>query len=318
MSYCRELTHIAANLQSKTGIGCIFLKTQEADKVDEQTPGDDLKPTVESGLGSGAHVIVVGNEKGGSGKTTTSMHIAAALLAEGKRVATLDLDVRQRSFTNYLENRRNWIGRRDMPMPTHIEIEAVTGNDLDYRHNQESDTFARAMAELRPQHDFIVIDCPGSDTYVSRLGHASADTLVTPINESFVDFDLLAKVDADDLSIKSPSIYSEMVWSCRQARAKADGASIDWVVIRNRTGHIHAKNRKRVEVALEELSKRLGFRLAPGLSERVVFREMYPAGITLLDLTQDEANASLTMSHVAARAEIRALVTALNLPGVSL
>ncbi|MEL0072294.1 MAG: division plane positioning ATPase MipZ, partial [Rhodobiaceae bacterium] len=88
--------------------------------------------------------------------------------------------------------------------------------------------------------------------------------------------------------------------------------------IRNRTGHIHAKNRKRVEVALEELSKRLGFRLAPGLSERVVFREMYPAGITLLDLTQDEANASLTMSHVAARAEIRALVTALNLPGVTL
>jgi len=140
--------------------------------------------------------------------------------------------------------------------------------------------------------------------------------LITPINESFVDFDLLAHVDPDSLAILGPSIYAELVWSCRKARAATEGASIDWVVIRNRTSHIHAKNRKRVEDALDDLSRRLGFRQVSGLSERVVFREMFPAGITLLDLTNEEANASLTMSHVAARQEVRALLSALNLPGV--
>jgi len=264
------------------------------------------------------HVIVVGNEKGGSGKTTTAMHITTALLIAGKRVGTLDLDVRQRSLTRYIENRQSWAGRRDMAMPEHLVLEPVTGNDMAVRQQDENDTFTKAITKLRDNNEFVIVDSPGSDTYLSRLGHASADTLITPINESFVDFDLLAHVDPDSLAIKAPSIYAEMVWSCRKARARMDGGSIDWVVLRNRTSHIHAKNRKRVETALDELSRRLGFRQVSGLSERVVFREMFPAGITLLDLTDHEANASLTMSHVAARAEVRALLSALNLPGVDL
>ena len=104
----------------------------------------------------------------------------------------------------------------------------------------------------------------------------------------FVDFDLLAKVDPETLTIEAPSIYAENVWLCRKARAQADGGSIDWVVLRNRTSHIHAKNRQRLEDALDQLSKRLGFRQVPGFSERVVYREMFPAGLTLLDLTEDE------------------------------
>lgn len=264
------------------------------------------------------HVIVVGNEKGGSGKTTTAMHITTALLIAGNSVGTLDLDVRQRSFTRYIENRKSWAGRRDMAMPEHVVLEPVTGNDMQVRQKMEDDAFTQAISHLRDNHPFVVVDSPGSDTYLSRLGHACADTLITPINESFVDFDLLAHVDPDSLAIQSPSIYAEMVWSCRKARARMDGGSIDWVVIRNRTSHIHAKNRKRVETALDELSRRLGFRQVSGLSERVVFREMFPAGITLLDLTDNEANASLTMSHVAARAEVRALLSSLKLPGVQI
>ena len=261
-----------------------------------------------------AHVIVVGNEKGGSGKTTTAMHLTTALLVLGKSVGSLDLDVRQRSFTRYMENRKSWVGRRDIAMPEHIALEPAQGDDLQQRDQFEKDVFVAALDVLHRQHEFIVIDCPGSDTHLSRLGHAAADTLITPINESFVDFDLLAHVDPDSLAILGPSIYAELVWSCRKARAAADGASIDWVVIRNRTSHIHAKNRNRIEKALDELSHRLGFRQVSGLSERVVFREMFPAGITLLDLTDEEANASLTMSHVAARAEVRALLAALQLP----
>ena len=264
------------------------------------------------------HIVVVGNEKGGSGKTTTAMHVAAALLNEGLRVGTMDLDVRQRSFSRYIENRKIWVGRRAVAMPEHFSLEEFSYNDLALRQRAEQEQFVAAMTHLRTGNDFIVVDSPGSDSYLSRLGHAAADTLITPINESFVDFDLLATVDPDDLSITGPSIYSEMVWSCRKARAQADGGSIDWIVVRNRTSHIHAKNRQRVETALDQLARRLGFRQAAGLSERVIFREMYPAGITLLDLTDEEANTNLTMSHVAARAEVRALVAALNLPGVSL
>jgi chromosome partitioning protein len=280
---------------------------QQIDMMDAQTA-----PT----RANKAHVIVVGNEKGGSGKTTTAMHIATGLLVLGKSVGCLDLDVRQRSFTRYMENRKSWVGRRDIAMPEHIALDPAQGDDLQARDGFENEVFLAALEVLHRQNDFIIIDCPGSDTHLSRLGHAAADTLITPINESFVDFDLLAHVDPDSLAILGPSIYAELVWSCRKARAATDGASIDWVVIRNRTSHIHAKNRKRVEDALDDLSRRLGFRQVSGLSERVVFREMFPAGITLLDLTNEEANASLTMSHVAARQEVRALLSALNLPGV--
>ena len=264
------------------------------------------------------HIIVVGNEKGGSGKTTTAMHVTAALLNEGFRVGTMDLDVRQRSLSRYIENRKIWVGRRAVAMPEHYPLEEFNYNDLSLRQRAEQEQFVAAMTHLRTGNDFIVVDSPGTNSYLSRLGHAAADTLITPINESFVDFDLLAIVNPDDLSITGPSIYSEMVWSCRKARAQADGGSIDWIVVRNRTSHIHAKNRQRVETALDQLAHRLGFRQATGLSERVIFREMYPAGITLLDLTDEEANTNLTMSHVAARAEVRALVSALNLPGVAL
>lgn len=263
----------------------------------------------------GPHVIVLGNEKGGSGKTTVCMHIIAALLEAGKSVGSIDLDVRQQSLTRYIENRTSWIGKRDQAMPDHIALQHGTSNRVDERHREESEAFVQALGRLRANHDFIVIDCPGTDSYLSRLGHASADTLITPLNESFIDLDLLAKLDPMTLDIVGPSIYAEKVWSCKQARVQADGSAIDWVVMRNRTTHIHAKNRIRIEEALDELSRRLSFRQVKGLSERVVFREMFPAGLTLLDLTEEESGSGVTMSHVAARAEVHALLGALKLPG---
>ncbi len=262
------------------------------------------------------YVIVVGNEKGGSGKTTTSMHIATALMEKGYKIGTIDLDVRQQSFTRYVENRKTWSEKagRDVRMPQHIVLPIATAGTVADRQNEDKQNFLHAINALRENNDFIVIDSPGSDTFLSRLGHASADTLITPINDSFVDFDLLGKVDPDTLEILGPSIYSELVWECRKARAAANSGAIDWVVIRNRTSHVFAKNRQRIEKALDDLAARLRFRVAPGLSERVIFREMYPAGLTLLDLTEEEANMSLTMSHVAARAEVYRLLEALNLP----
>ncbi|ERL47226.1 hypothetical protein RS24_00144 [Candidatus Micropelagos thuwalensis] len=266
------------------------------------------------------YVIVVGNEKGGSGKTTTAMHIMAALLDMGFSVGSLDIDSRQKSLSRYIENRQAWSLRsgRSVPMPEHQIADPPFGITIKERQDFEQENFLKAMSGLRTRNQFVIVDSPGSDTYLSRLAHASADTLITPINDSFVDFDLLGKVDPDTLEVLGPSIYSDLVWECRKARMQADNGKIDWVVLRNRYSHVYAKNRKRVEAALQELSGRSHFRLLQGLSERVIFREMYPAGLTLLDLTTEEANTSLTISHVAARAEIFNLIQGLNLPGVKI
>ena len=115
-----------------------------------------------------------------------------------------------------------------------------------------------------------------------------ADTLVTPINDSFVDLDLIGEVDAETYRVRRPSFYAELVWNSRTQRAKTHGASVDWVVLRNRMQHIEARNMRRVGDALAELSRRVGFRIIPGLGERVIYRELFPKGLTLLDLREIE------------------------------
>ena len=173
------------------------------------------------------------------------------------------------------------------------------------------------MAELDPVCDFVVIDCPGSHTRLSQVAHSLADTLITPLNDSFIDFDLLARIDPETSKVTGPSIYSEMVWSARQLRARAGLKPIDWLVLRNRMSSQQAHNKRKVGEALEQLSKRIGFRVAPGFSERVIFRELFPRGMTLLDL-RDLGVENLNISNIAARQELRDLVRDLNLPGVTI
>jgi len=263
-----------------------------------------------------AHVIVLGNEKGGSGKTTTAMHVIALLLHEGFRVGSVDLDGRQRSLTRYVENRKAWADAAGVKlvMPDHVVIPRSALGTISEANAADEAALDAAMARLSAENDFVVIDSPGSDNYLSRLGHARADTLITPMNDSFVDFDLLGRVDPQTYRIKGPSVYSEMVWESRKRRAMRDGGEIDWVVIRNRLSHLDAKNKRRVEAVLEALAERIGFRTGPGFGERVIFREMFPSGLTLLDLREEGVEAQMSMSHVAARAEVRALIDALELP----
>jgi chromosome partitioning protein len=150
------------------------------------------------------------------------------------------------------------------------------------------------------------------------LAHAAADTLITPLNDSFVDFDLLGDIDPDVSDVVRPSIYSEMVWDSRKRKAQAERTPIDWVVMRNRTSasRIEAKNKQRVGEALKTLSSRIGFRLAPGLSERVIYRELFPQGLTMLDLDSETAAGEMRMGHLAARQELRDLFITLKLPGL--
>lgn len=263
-----------------------------------------------------AHIVVLGNEKGGSGKTTSAMHLIALLLHEGVRVGSIDLDSRQRSLTRYVENRKAWAEGNgvNLVMPDHVVIPRSDAATVSEAQAAERAAFEKDFARLALANDFVVIDCPGSDSFLSRLGHAVADTLITPMNDSFVDFDLLGRVDPQSWKIKGPSVYSEMVWESRKRRVMMDGGSIDWVVMRNRLSSLAAKNKRRVESVLEALADRIGFRLAPGFGERVIFREMFPSGLTLLDLREEGVDAQMSMSHVAARAEVRALLDVLQLP----
>lgn len=264
-----------------------------------------------------AHIIVVGNEKGGSGKSTTCMHVGTALVRMGFRVGALDLDLRQKSFGRYVENRRAYMAKAglDLPTPDYRDLPEVPADQLREGENPFDARLSAAVAALEPVSDFIIIDCPGSHTRLSQVAHSLADTLITPMNDSFVDFDLLARVDAETGKVKGPSIYAEMVWNARQLRAQAGLAPIDWIVLRNRLGAQQMHNKKKVGAALEDLSRRIGFRVAPGFSERVIFRELFPRGLTLLDL-RDTGVDQLNISNIAARQEVRDLMTELRLPGV--
>jgi chromosome partitioning protein len=265
-----------------------------------------------------AHIIVVGNEKGGSGKSTTCMHVATALVRMGFKVGALDLDLRQKSFGRYIENRLAYLKKEglDLPTPDYRDLPEVDPTALEPGENAYDRRLSAAVAALEGEADFIVIDCPGSHTRLSQVAHSLADTLITPLNDSFIDFDLLARIDPDTSRVTGPSIYSEMVWSARQLRARAGLKPIDWIVLRNRLGAQQMHNKKKVGEALEQLSKRIGFRVAPGFSERVIFRELFPRGLTLLDL-RDVGVDHLNISNVAARQEVRDLVKALDLPGVT-
>lgn len=268
--------------------------------------------------GKRAHIIVFGNEKGGSGKTTAAMHIAVALARLGKSVLLIDLDTRQKSLMRYAENRAQWSGKKgaDIPQLEGFAVSRLTGNSLDVAAASEAAEFAERLAIAAAERDFILIDTPGSDTPLSRLAHAEADTLVTPMNDSFVDFDLLAHIDHTTFKIKGPSVYADFVWDCRKKRLLARRPALDWVVMRNRIPSQEAKNKRRVAAALNLLAERIGFRLAPGFGDRIVFRELFPVGLTMLDLPQRGVGISLSMSVVAARQEVRELLLALNLPGI--
>ncbi len=263
-----------------------------------------------------AQVIVMGNEKGGSGKSTAAMHVIVGLLRDGYSVGAVDLDARQATLSGYLAARTAFAERSGVALPQPRFV-AVHRSERDSRAEAEAEETARftdALADLAQDCDIVVIDCPGADTFLSRLGHARADTLITPINDSFVDFAMLAKVDPERHDVVQPSIYSEMVWEARKRRFARDRGRIDWIVMRNRLGASEARNKRDVGATLEVLAKRIGFRTVKGFGERVIFRELYLQGLTLMDVREAGLGIQLGMSHVAARAEVRALIGAIRKP----
>ena len=252
--------------------------------------------------GAPPHFIVFANEKGGTGKSTTAVHTAVALAAGGRRVAALDLDTRQRTLGRYLDNRGETIKRTGvaLPMPRFETFDPA---------KDELDPLIDRMCE---DADVIVIDTPGRDDPYARQAMLRADTMVTPINDSFVDLDLIGQVHPENYKVTKPSFYAELIWNSRTQRAKSVGRSVDWVVLRNRLQHIDSHNLRRVGAALDELARRVGFRVIPGLGERVIYRELFPKGLTLLDLQQ---LGEVGIAHIAARQELREMIAGLGIPG---
>lgn len=253
------------------------------------------------------YVIVVGNEKGGTGKSTTAVNLAIALLRIGYAVGTIDLDARQRTLSRYLANRRAFTKEsgRSLPVPEHRFVERSTMGIVAEAQADEAARLASAFDALSGCQ-FIIIDTPGSDSHLSRLGHAEADTLVTPINDSLIDIDVLAEVDREQRAVVGPSIYTRMVWEQNNLRVIDSRPPIDWVVLRNRLTHIDSRNKRDVAELLDKLARRIGFRVAPGLGERMVYREMFLTGLTVFDLA--DHGATVFGSAVAARNEICSLL----------
>lgn len=270
-----------------------------------------LHATQIAGAGS-PYVVVIGNEKGGSGKTTIAMHLAVALLKEGHRVGTIDLDSNQKGLTRYIENRRIWANHRriELELPLHRFILRGEGTKLEDNEAEELAAFEEVISDIRKFVDFLVIDTPSTDTYLMRLAHLVADTLLTPVTDSFLDLGTLASIDPITHEVTGTGHYAEMVCAARGRRRQFDQGGADWVVIRNRS-----TRGRLVRRSVAELGIRLGLRDVEGCAERIVYRQFFPAGLTALD-TLDEATfgAAPGQSHRLAQQEMRMLIGLLNLP----
>lgn len=266
--------------------------------------------TYNSIMSQKAHVIVVGNEKGGSGKSTVAMHVAVGLLRLGFRVGTIDLDSHQATLTSYMKNR--WraasISKDKIPAPEHIHVSrGNSGLDVFENRDRERSWVEGAIEDLSTRHDFVVIDTPGSDRFMSVVGHSYANTLITPVNDSFLDLDLLAKIDPRTMRMTQPGVYTEMVWDLRRQREKMYGQSLNWFVMQNRLGQQEGDIRPASRRVAEELQWALGFLLAPGFAERPIYRELFLQGLTLLDIREGDKH-TLSLANINARQEVRNLV----------
>ena len=257
----------------------------------------------------------MGNAKGGTGKSTIAMHLILAFMAEGRRVASLDCDRPQASLTRYIEYRRRFAettapgtqGTPGLALPSHklLPAEAVSAGKADL-----------VLAELCKRHDVVVIDTPGYDTPLARWAHSRAEVVVTPINDSFLDLEVLGETagEAGDLSYGTVGggHYGAAVKAARAERAASGRGGPAWIVLRNRLAHVEARNRRRMAKALARLSAALDFREGPGLRERVIYRELFQSGLTLLDLPRQDMQVKFGMSHVTARQELRRLLEAVQ------
>lgn len=250
-------------------------------------------------------VVVLGNLKGGSGKSTAAIHLSVALMKCGHSVGSIDLDGPQATFTHFMENRHRFKAEpgMELDMPEHYLIAPSTKTSRLKADKEEALTFFDALEGFADK-DVVIVDTPGNESNASRLGHIVADMLITPVNDSFLDLDVFARVDADRQAVEGPSTYTLSVLSRWGQRMRVGGKPIEWFVARNRVSRRNSRNHQQTSALLEDLSAPLGYKVIPGLSDRVIYREAFLYGLTVLDLPYQHVRKLSYKGLDAARDEI--------------
>ncbi len=253
-----------------------------------------------------AHVIVVSNEKGGTGKSTITMHLAVKLMMEGFQVATIDLDGRQGSLSKYIENRQIFCEKRGifLPIPTHFKFYPESNP---YLIPGEREKIGFQVYELLNKYDAILIDTPGTKNYLFEEAHKYADTVITPISDSLIDLNVIADIDFETGKVKAPEHYANYIWEAKKFLASQGKSYLNWIICGNKISSARSKNKAIVFGYLEKLAKLYGFRFSEGLKDRVIYRELFLEGLTVLDMQHPELRRRMTMSHLAAKIEIKNL-----------
>jgi chromosome partitioning protein len=272
----------------------------------------------EPALPSRPHIVVVGNHKGGSGKSTVAMHLIVALLKAGKRVASFDLDLTQQTLSHYLENRYAWAQQNKLmlELPHHYSI--VDDCTVAFERDPAADFawFTNHLATIEREgcYDFILIDTPGGLNQLSVVAHGMADTLVTPINDSLLDLDVIVAIGPSREVEPQASAYARTVARAVEGRQLVSGRPTDWIVVRNRLGTLASHNEHQVAELLESVRTKLGFRTARGLTERLVFREFFAQGLTAFDqMDRAVLGTKPSPANLIARLEVRNLVDVIGL-----
>ncbi len=261
-----------------------------------------------------ARCIVVGNEKGGSGKSTTVINLIFGLIDGGHSVICVDLDFRQRTLTRFLECRVAYaeVTGQTLHMPDQRRFSPSALGTVATARGAELSRFDTFMKGLHGGAEYIVIDTPGNDTVLGAHAHSHADVLVTPINDSFIDLDVIARLSPLDLHVTGPGHYTESVWEQRALKQARDKTDTDWIVLRNRLGALESNNKRSMDAVMRELVERFQFSVQPGFGERVIFRELFLKGLTLFDVSASDGDNRRAMSHVAAKHEVRNLLGAVT------
>ena len=261
-----------------------------------------------------ARCIVVGNEKGGSGKSTTVINLIFGLMDRGHGVICVDLDFRQQTLSRFLECRVAYAAAtgKELGMPDQRRFSPSALGTVATARGAELSRFDGFMKGLHGNADYIVIDTPGNDTVLGAHAHSHADVLVTPINDSFIDLDVIARLSPLDLHVTGPGHYTESVWEQRLLKQARDKSGTDWIVLRNRLGTLESNNKRSMDAVMRELVERFQFNALPGFGERVIFRELFLKGLTLFDVAASDGDSRRTMSHVAAKHEVRSLLSAVT------
>lgn len=265
-------------------------------------------------MDNNSYVIVVGNEKGGSGKSTLSIHLAVSYLYAGYKVATIDLDGRQGTLTHYIENRIRYANDKKikLPMPEHLVVTPAQFSNKKSSAEDEAQLDAE-IEELKKEYNIIIIDTPGTFSHLSNAGHKNADILMTPVNDSLVDIDVIANIDPYTKKILSESQYTNNIREIQKKREELGKANLRWIILRNRISHIDAKNKREIDAILKLLQSEIGFSYISGIGERVVYREMFLKGLTILDLMEIGKN-EISLSHIAAKNELLSVLNTIGIP----